>query len=127
MNWIQCTDWNDLPDGEWLIKTSKSKSYQVAEATTNDKGGRVIIVGNHFYWDSGNIIAYTAFEKYGEPNQEDRKTTLLKATLDLLIECSKGPYVKSPMTTSVYYDGADCDGGCLANDIAIELGIDEPF
>ena len=58
---------------------------------------------------------------------EDRKTVLLKAALDLLKKCGEGPYVKNALTETVFYDGVDCDGGCLANDIAIELGEPEPF
>jgi len=58
---------------------------------------------------------------------EDRKVTLLKAALDLLTKCGEGPYVKSAMTETVFYDGAECDGACLANDIALELDLEEPF
>ena len=58
---------------------------------------------------------------------EDRKLTLLKATLELLKKCGDGGYVKNALSETVFYDGADCDGACLANDIALELGEDEPF
>lgn len=58
---------------------------------------------------------------------EDRKTVLLKAALELLKKCGRGPYVKSALTTPVFYDGIDCDGACLANDIAEELGEEWPF
>lgn len=59
--------------------------------------------------------------------EEDRKTVLLKAALELLKKCGEGPYVKHALTETVFYDGTDCDGGCLANDIAQELGEPEPF
>lgn len=59
--------------------------------------------------------------------QDDRKTILLRAALELLIECGKGPYVKHALTAKVFYDEAECDGTSLANDIAIELGLEEPF
>ena len=62
-----------------------------------------------------------------EQNNEDRKVVLLRACLELLKKCAQGPYVKNALTETVFYDGADCDGGCLANDIAIELGQDEVF
>jgi len=58
---------------------------------------------------------------------EDRKTVLLKAALELLKECDRSPYVKNALTTTVFYDGTDCDGACLANDIAEELGEEWPF
>ena len=58
---------------------------------------------------------------------EDRKVILLRAALELLKKCDSGPYVKNALTETVFYDDADCDGGCLANDIAYELGEDPPF
>ncbi len=58
---------------------------------------------------------------------EDRKVTLLKAALELLKKCNEGPYVKNALAETVFYDGTDCDGACLANDIAAELGEEEPF
>jgi len=58
---------------------------------------------------------------------EDRKITLLKAALELLKKCNEGPYVKNALTETVFYDGTDCDGTCLGNDIAAELGEEEPF
>jgi hypothetical protein len=53
---------------------------------------------------------------------EDRKVTLLRAAYDMLKKCRDSHYVISPMETTVFYDGADCDGSCLMDDIAIELG-----
>lgn len=58
---------------------------------------------------------------------EDRKVTLLKAALELLKKCHEGPYVKDALAETVFYDGTDCDGACLANDIAEELGEKAPF
>jgi hypothetical protein len=58
---------------------------------------------------------------------EDRKATLLRAALELLKKCDEGPYVKNALTETVFYDDAECDGMCLANDIAAELGEDSPF
>jgi len=54
---------------------------------------------------------------------EDRKVTLLKAAYDLLLECNRGPYVKNALSTTVQYDDAMCDGYCLMEDIATELGL----
>jgi len=53
--------------------------------------------------------------------KEDRKVTLLKACRDMLKKCDESIYVRSPMETTVFYDGADCDGYCLLEDIETEL------
>lgn len=58
---------------------------------------------------------------------EDRKVILLRAALELLKKCDEGPYVKNALTETVWYDGTECDGMCLASDIAAELGEDNPF
>ena len=57
---------------------------------------------------------------------EDRKVILLKAVYDLLKKCNEGPYVKDVMGETVFYDDAECDGWCLATDIAFELDLEEP-
>ena len=57
---------------------------------------------------------------------EDRKDILLRATYELLRKCNEGPYVKNVFEETVFYDDADCDGFCLASDIAIELDLPEP-
>lgn len=55
--------------------------------------------------------------------EEDRKKVLLKAAYELLKKCDEGPYVKNALEVTVFYDGTDCDGFCLMNDIADELEI----
>lgn len=55
---------------------------------------------------------------------EDRKDVLLKAAFDLLAKCNNSPYVLHAPAQVVEYDGADCDGSCLMEDIAEELGFD---
>lgn len=55
----------------------------------------------------------------------DRKEILLKAAYDLLKKCDDSFYVLDALTTTVFYDDAECDGGCLMSDIADELGIEE--
>ncbi len=54
---------------------------------------------------------------------EDRKDVLLRACYDLLVKADES--VIDVMETTVYYDGEDCDGVCLKEDIALELGIEE--
>lgn len=52
----------------------------------------------------------------------DRKDILLRAAYDMLTKCDTYPY-PSPARALVHYDEADCDGYCLRDDIAAELGI----
>ena len=54
-----------------------------------------------------------------------RAEILLRAAYDLLKKCDSGGYIKDALTETVFYDDAECDGYCLANDIASELGLDE--
>lgn len=54
---------------------------------------------------------------------EDRKITLLRAAYDLLQKQNGSGIVLDLLATSVYYDEADCDGYCLMEEIAAELGI----
>ena len=51
----------------------------------------------------------------------DRKEVLLRACYAMLKKCRDAGYVISPMETTVFYDGADCDGYCLMDDIEIEI------
>lgn len=55
---------------------------------------------------------------------EDRKTILLKACYNMLMKQRDSSYVISPFETTVFYDGADCDGYCLMDDIEVELDLD---
>lgn len=65
--WVKCTNWADLPNGEWLVKLDIGHNpYHVAVVTPNVSGGRLIIVGGYFSWDMGSIEAYTTFDRYGE-------------------------------------------------------------
>lgn len=54
---------------------------------------------------------------------EDRKVTLLKACLELLQRQEDSHYVLNLLEETVYYDEADCDGGCLMEDIRAELDL----
>ena len=56
-----------------------------------------------------------------------RADTLLKATYDLLSKQHGNYYVLNLLAETVYYDGAECDGMCLMEDIDTwmdERGID---
>ena len=54
---------------------------------------------------------------------EDRATVLLKAVLEILNKCDTGPYVKDVFGETAFYDGTDCDGYCLKEDIEQFLEI----
>ena len=65
-SWQECSDWKDLPEGDWLVKIDNGrKPYHIANVTTKTAHGhKMIIVGNHFHFDMGNIIAYSPFDRY---------------------------------------------------------------
>lgn len=52
---------------------------------------------------------------------EDRAVTLLRACLDLLNKQKESYYVLNMLEQTVYYDGTDCDGYCLSEDIELYL------
>ena len=54
----------------------------------------------------------------------DRKDILLRAAFDMIRKAELSHYVESPVEITTFYDGTDCDGLCLADDIAQELGIE---
>ena len=56
--------------------------------------------------------------------ESDRKTTLLKACLALLQKQNDSPYVLHLLSETIFYDGTDCDGYCLEEDIKICLEED---
>lgn len=47
----------------------------------------------------------------------NRSKTLLKATYDLLRKQKESPYVLNMLTETAIWDGAECDGYCLMDDI----------
>ena len=47
----------------------------------------------------------------------NRAKTLLKATKDLLEKQENSYYVLNLLDEAVFYDGAECDGTCLKDDI----------
>ena len=49
--------------------------------------------------------------------KEDRATVLLNAVLEILNKCNNVPYVKDVFGETAHYDGTDCDGYCLKEDI----------
>jgi hypothetical protein len=47
----------------------------------------------------------------------ERAMILLKASRDMLEKANEGPFVVDVMSETVFYDGTDCDGHCLKEDI----------
>lgn len=56
---------------------------------------------------------------------KDRKEMLLRAAYDLLKRSTQDYYVREATSILTRYDDADCDGYCLMEDIAAELGLDD--
>lgn len=71
MNWIELDDYKKLPDGEWLVKIDDSRNeYHIASVSSKTGDGhKMVIVGSHFSFDRGKLIAYSAFERYTSPNE----------------------------------------------------------
>lgn len=59
-----------------------------------------------------------------ENNGAGRAAVLLKAAYDLLKQQENSRYVLDILTCHAHYDEADCDGHCLLDDIAAELGLE---
>lgn len=47
----------------------------------------------------------------------DRAKVLLKAAYDLLTKQEESPFVLNLLAETVEYDGCECDGSCLREDI----------
>jgi hypothetical protein len=55
----------------------------------------------------------------------ERKDVLLRAAYDLLRRSTEGRYAQEATFIMVQYDGTNCDGYCLMEDIATELALDD--
>ena len=66
-HWKPIDDWKDLPVGSWLVKVKKDdakRDHMVADVFLNGMNQKLIIAGGMFYFDAGDIEAYSPFEKY---------------------------------------------------------------
>lgn len=54
-----------------------------------------------------------------------RHAVLLRAAYDLLTRADRATLVEEAVAIQTHYDGADCDGYCLREDIAFELDIED--
>ena len=57
----------------------------------------------------------------------ERKDILMRATYALLRKCDASPFVMDVMSATAVWDGADCDGSCLMEEIGVLLDIQETF
>ena len=58
--------------------------------------------------------------KLEQRKNEDRKTYLIRIAI-AVIDASTG----YSHDEEIFYDGVECDGGCVAEDLRIEFDIDE--
>lgn len=56
-------------------------------------------------------------------DRTERLEVLLRAAYELLRRQEESSYVLNLLSETVYYDGAECDGNCLMEDIAAELDL----
>ena len=56
---------------------------------------------------------------------DDRRAILLRAAYDLLKRSTQCSYVIEATAIQTRFDDANCDGYCLMEDIAMELGLDD--
>lgn len=54
----------------------------------------------------------------------NRDKILLRAAFDLLSKQRDSGYTLDLLAETAFYDGVDCDGSCLMEDIAAELDLD---
>ena len=57
--------------------------------------------------------------------KDDRATILLKACLDFLNQHKESPYELEVLGKTVIYDGCECDGYCLIDDLDTYLLCNE--
>jgi len=58
--------------------------------------------------------------------EQHQAKKLLKATLDILQKCHDSYFVPDVMSTTAIWDGVECDGYCLRDEIeSLIIDIDE--
>ena len=56
-----------------------------------------------------------------ENEQIEQARKLLQATKEILTKCDDGMYVKNVMEVTAVWDGVECDGNCLLEEITMLL------
>ena len=54
---------------------------------------------------------------------QDRVVMLLESAYNLLQKQNESPFVLNMLEETIQYDGVECDGSCLLDDIECVLGI----
>jgi hypothetical protein len=72
-------------------------------------------MSNNEYGTGKSLSPEAIDKKAREP--EKREIVLLKAVYKLLSKQERSSYVLDMLSTMVTYDGAQCDGACLLDDI----------
>ena len=91
--------------GECEKSELKRKTREIDHANRIEKRPSTI------WWIKGNLNI----------GKVKRYETLLRATYELLKKCHESHYVLNVMEETVFYDGTDCDGACLMEDIKSAL------
>ena len=101
-----------------LIDESIEDAKECAKEVINEATG-------HYYCCDGTVdIKIVEKDNKSNSDMEDRKTTLLRACMELLQKQEDSPYVLYLLSETVHYDETDCDGYCLLEDIKTELDIE---
>jgi uncharacterized membrane protein (DUF485 family) len=50
---------------------------------------------------------------------------LLRAVLEIMTKAKESPYIEDVLSLTAFYDGVECDGGCLMQDIKDYLGVED--
>lgn len=70
--WKELTNWKELPVGEWLVKIKdERRPYGIAKCFLNNQGHKIITIGAMFYFDAGEIEAYSDFFRYEAKKEEE--------------------------------------------------------
>jgi len=73
--------------------------------------------------DQGLIDLSKGF-KMTENEIQERKDILLRAAYNILKKCTGSVYLENVLAVTDFWDGVECDGYCLMDDIAALLEID---
>lgn len=102
-----------------------------AEIRFKDELSRSVKNAHELYYEKGrrdalrDLLREARQKRKEESMKIDRKKVLLKAAYDLLRKANDSHYVEQAISIKVRYDNAECDGYCLMEDIAEELGIED--
>ena len=79
------------------------------------------------FWHKDHEPFNMAIEALEALEFTNRAKTLLKATYDILKKCDESYYVLDVLEQTAVWDGCECDGYCLMEEIEDLLGIEEGY